>query len=152
MTGFLYEAGWGGILLGLVVLASYVARRTEIEEAAKPLLKRRIMFCVWLVSALITASSFLGVVWVYSRGELTKLTFVVGMYIFMAGAISWPWTLRPLISPLEVASLITTAIGSSLLLIGSIHEAGSTVVIFTGYIFFHHLVVDGIWWPAYGRS
>jgi hypothetical protein len=150
MTGFLYEAGWGGILLGLVVLASYVARRTEIEEAAKPLLKRRIMFCVWLVSALITASSFLGVVWVYSRGELTKLTFVVGMYIFMAGAISWPWTLRPLISPLEVASLITTAIGSSLLLIGSVDEAGAVPL--TAYIFFHHLIVDGIWWPAYGRS
>jgi hypothetical protein len=90
------------------------------------------------------------VVWVYSRGELTKLTFVVGMYIFMAGAISWPWTLRPLISPLEVASLITTAIGSSLLLIGSIHEA--MAVPLTAYIFFHHLIVDGIWWPAYGRS
>lgn len=144
----LYETGWGAIALGIVVLLSYALRKDKINEAAKRLMGRRV-FYAWLVSALVTASCFLALVWVYSRKELTTVVFVTGMYIFMFGAIAWPWTLQAYITPLEVMALATTAIGSCLLFSASIN---TMAVPLTAFIFWHHLVVDLFWWSFYGRS
>jgi len=144
----LYVVGWVAIGLGVVVLASYAARWTQIADAAKPLMKRN-MFYIWLCSALITVACFLSLVWFWAEHHITKLVFVVGMYIFMCGAIAWPWTLRAKVTPLEVMALLTTAVGSSLLFIASVE---TMVVPLTAYILFHHLFVDAIWWPLYGRA
>ena len=144
----LYIAGWVAICLGVLVLLSYWTRSQQIERASQPLLKRK-AFYAWLVSALITVACFVSLVWFWSEKRITKLVFVVGMYIFMCGAIAWPWVLRDTVTPLEVMALVTTAVGSSLLFIASIN---TMAVPLTSYILFHHLVVDAIWWPLYGRS
>lgn len=143
----LYVAGWIAIGLGVIVLGSYWTRSKQIEQASQSLLKRK-AFYAWLVSALITVACFISLIWFWSEKRITKLVFVVGMYIFMSGAIAWPWVLRDTITPLEVMALVTTAVGSSLLFIASIN---TMAVPLTSYILFHHLFVDAIWWPLYGR-
>lgn len=144
----LYEAGWGAIGLGIFVLMSYWARSKQIGRASQPLLKRK-AFYAWLVSALITVACFVSLIWFWSEKRVTKLVFVVGMYIFMCGAIAWPWVLHDIVTPLEVMALLTTAVGSSLLFVATIH---TMAVPLTAYILFHHLFVDAIWWPLYGRA
>ena len=144
----LYIAGWIAICLGVFVVISYAARWSQIKRASARLMERR-AFYAWLGSAFVTTVCFLSLVWFWSEQRITKLVFVVGMYVFMFGALAWPWLLRDTVTPLEVMALFTTAIGSSLLFIASINTAA---VPFTSYIMFHHVFVDAFWWPLYGRQ
>lgn len=85
------------------------------------------------------------------RSETQSIVFVIGLAIFMAGAITWPWVLVPdHITIQEWIALGITAAGSLIMWGASLFQI--MALPFTTYIMFHHVFVDGIWWPLYGRK
>lgn len=149
-------AGWVGYSLGAAVLLSYAANYTAIQKSAVALKRRKCVFGAWIASAVATAVCFLLVVALWAMGGVTNsnnaaVFYTVGLFVFMAGAVAWPWLLTPeKITTPELAALWTTAVGSVVMFAATLQQP--MAVAFTAYIMFHHVVVDGMWWPAWGRA
>lgn len=148
--------GWVGFVSGVVVLGSYVARRKIIYDASEEL-RRSNSFFLWATSASVTAVCFLLVLslWAMKGNNVTDNNhnaqiFVTGLFVFMSGAVLWPWVLQLELTVNEVSALWVTAIGSFIMFYATWWQIMS--VPFTSFIFFHHLFVDGLWWPRYGRA
>lgn len=148
--------GWIGFVLGVVVLASYVRKRKTIVNASLDL-QRRCVFYAWAASACITAVCFLLVLSLWAMkgnnvtdGDKTARVFVAGLFVFMSGAILWPWVLQAELTLSELSALWVTALGSLIMFCATWWQVMSLP--WTSFIFFHHLVIDGLWWPYYGRT
>jgi hypothetical protein len=77
--------------------------------------------------------------------------YTTALYCFMIGATAWSWVVTPLkITAPELAALSVTAAASTVMFYASLYQPMSLP--FTTYIMFHHLVVDAIWWPCFGRA
>jgi hypothetical protein len=150
-------AGWVGYSLGAAVLLSYAANYTAIQKSAVALKRRKCVFGAWIASAVATAVCFLLVValWAMRGNNVTHnnnaaVFYTVGLFVFMAGAVAWAWLLTPeKTTTAELAALWATAAGSVIMFAATLQQPMS--VAFTAYIMFHHVVVDGMWWPAWGR-
>lgn len=147
--------GWIGFVLGSIVLFSYALRRKIIYSASEDL-RHGASFFLWAASAFVTTVCFLLVLslWALHGNKVTDSddtarVFVVGLFVFMTGAILWPWVLQLELTLNEVSALWITAIGSFIMFYATWWQAMS--VPFTAFIFFHHFFVDGLWWPCYGR-
>lgn len=148
--------GWVGFVLGVVVLGSYVARRRIIYDASEEL-RRSASFYLWATSAFVTATCFLLLLslWGMRGNNVTDndhnaQIFVTGLFVFMSGGVLWPWVLQLELTLNEVSALWVTATGSFIMFYATWWQIMS--VPFTSFIFFHHLFVDGLWWPRYGRT
>jgi hypothetical protein len=147
-----------GYALGGLVLLSYAINFAAIRKSARNLVERQCAFATWATSAIATAICFLLVValWAMKGNNVTPnddsaIVYVVGLFIFMAGAITWPWVLKAERTTFsELAALWITAIGSIVMFFATLHQV--MALPFTTYIMFHHVFVDGMWWPVYGRK
>lgn len=151
-------AGWVGYCLGVLVLLSYGYKYKAILQSAENMRKNSCVFYVWATSAIVTAVCFILVValWAMKGNNVTTnntsaIAYVTGLYIFMAGAITWPYVLIPSkIAMPEMLALWTTALGSIIMFFATLFQPMS--IPFTSYIMFHHVVIDALWWPTYKRS
>ena len=151
-------AGWVGYSLGGIVLLSYASNFATIRRSARNLTERKCAFATWTTSAIVTAICFLLVVALWAMGgnnvtsnDDSAILYVVGLYIFMTGAIAWPWVLdAEETTCAELAALWITAIGSIIMFSATLYQI--MALPFTAYIMFHHVLVDGMWWPRYGRK
>lgn len=146
--------GFVGYGLGALVLASYWARWDRIAACAKSLRKRKRVYGLWVTSAMLTAVCFLLVfgLWIMGPANVTPhpTVFVVGLYTFIAGAILWPWMLVPASATArEYVALAVTAAGSVVMLGAAVPQTMS--IPFLSYVAFHHVFIDALWWPLYGR-
>lgn len=144
-------AAWGGISLGALVLVGYGINRQQIFGAAEQLFKTRVALVAWTISAVLTAVSFLAIVGLFAAGDTpsNKTLFVVGLYVFMSGAIAWSWVVSgDRLTLFELAALWVTATGSIVILAA---VEGSTATVPAAVLAAHHVLVDGIWWPLFRK-
>lgn len=155
MDSLVRSLGWVGFGAGTVVLLAYASNWSDILASSVAMAGWRIK--LWMVSACLTATCFLALMMVWAL-EGNKVTgndrdarlFVVGLWVFITGAVLWPTYLRGTsLTPTELASLWTTAAGSILMFTATVHEPMSLPL--TSVLMFHHVFVDGIWWPQLDR-
>ena len=142
-------ATYGGFSLGSIVLLNYYRNWSRIMAAASPLRMYPYSFMAWAASALITVAAFIAlfVLFIVERAVCDDVVFLVGIYIFRVGAILWGSNVDPRgLSVEELVSLWFTASGTIVLLIST----GDTYAVYPcAVLVFHHVLVDGMWWPAF---
>ena len=137
------------VLLGLSVLVAYGLFLPQNPYAWANIKEPRRRY--WIIMSIVLSALCYIIVWIQQQMHTTaNVLFTVGNVIFLVGALLWPLALQffPRQPYLVISPLCLTSFGAFLMWISQCIEGDVLGIVLLGYLLFHVVVVDNLYWSS----